>query len=682
MVSCQKESKPPKAIAPVPTKAQLAWHKLETYAFIHFGLNTYNDLEWGYGNTPAKTFAPDTLDVAQWVRTLKSAGMKGIILTAKHHDGFCLWPTQTTEYSVKNSPWKNGKGDLVKELSDECKKAGLLFGLYLSPWDRHNADYGTAKYVDSVFHQQIKELTTNYGELFEYWFDGANGGSGWYGGADERRSINPNSYYKYEEAVKLLKANNPNVMIFGGTVPTIRWIGNEKGWAGATNYSTYDYAKEKHYSDAQWGMANAQAWIPAEVDVSIRPGWFYHRREDHQLRSLENLVNLYYQSVGRNANLLLNCPIALDGRIPKKDSIRLIEWHKYLEDSFREDLLEGKSVQSEETREGELFATEHLTDQNNETYWASKNHCTTPSLILNFDEAQVINVLSLSEYIALGQRVQSFKLYYKAFSVPPKTPPSKTEAEPQKDKWLPIPTTDTLSTIGYKRLIRFPHIMTEAIKIEITKSKACVCLSNISAFNTPDIVEAPRAYYLNDGRLCIVSTNKQAELAYRPFGGKWTKYTEPINITVEQNPNFEIKARVGTAEATKAIRLPIPAKLFTSPDLTKEELSKLLDGNEQTVVRLPKGKRSIRLIAKQGLSIKQISYVPNQGRDAVGHIEKFDFYVDGKLIDRKVCANIKNNPIPQNLYLKQEIKGQVFELKVRAIADNVEAISLSDLIIN
>ncbi len=478
--TCQKESDV-KAITPIPTKAQLAWHKLETYAFIHFGLNTYNDLEWGYGNTPVKTFAPDTLDVAQWVRTLKLAGMKGIILTAKHHDGFCLWPTETTDYSVKNSPWKGGKGDLVKELSEECQKAGLLFGLYLSPWDRNNASYGRNEYVDSVFHKQIKELTRNYGQLFEYWFDGANGGSGWYGGANEKRSINPNTYYKYEEAVQYLKANNPDIMIFGGTVPTIRWVGNEKGWAGETNYSAYDYSKEKHYSEAQWGMADAQAWIPAEVDVSIRPGWFYHKREDEQVRSLENLVNLYYQSVGRNANLLLNCPIALDGRIPKEDSIRLIKWRKHLDVSFKNDLLGGKAFVSEETREGRKFGIEHLTDNNQETYWASRDKDTTASLSLSFDESKTINVLSLSEYIALGQRVESFNLYYKPFH---------SESE-DREEWLAIPTTDTLSTIGYKRLIRFPRIEAKEIKIEINKAKACICLSNISAYNTPDISEIP-----------------------------------------------------------------------------------------------------------------------------------------------------------------------------------------------
>lgn len=471
-LACTKSSPPPAPLGAIPTEEQVAWHELEAYAFVHFGLNTYNDLEWGFGDTPASTFAPDTLDVEQWVSTFVKAGLKGVILTAKHHDGFCLWPTKTTEYSVKNSPWQGGKGDLVRDLSEACRRQGLRFGLYLSPWDRNNEHYAKPEY-QQIFHEQIEELTTGYGELFEYWFDGANGGTGYYGGANERRSIDPKVYYRYEEAVELLKANNPNIMIFGGTVPTIRWVGNESGWAGETNYATYDYDKEQHHTEAQWGMQDASKWLPAEVDVSIRPGWFYHARQDDKVRNVGNLVNLYYHSVGRGANLLLNFPIDLSGRIHPTDSANAVQWYEHLKQSFATDLLQGAKVTAEPTRQGRAYSPQHLLDNDPKTYWAGEDGTVTAEITFILEERKQINNVLLQEYIRLGQRIDAFEL----------------EARDASGQWQRMETSDSLTTIGYKRIIRTAPTETDALRLKVTKTRGAVILSRVAAYLVP---EAPK----------------------------------------------------------------------------------------------------------------------------------------------------------------------------------------------
>lgn len=286
----------PEAILPVPQEKQVNWQKMETYAFVHFGLNTFNDREWGYGDSDPKTFNPARLDCEQWVQTFVNSGMKGVILTAKHHDGFCLWPTQLTEYCIRNTPYKDGKGDIVRELSDACKKYGIKFAVYLSPWDRHQANYGTPEYVD-YFYKQLNELLTNYGDVFEIWFDGANGGDGWYGGAKDVRTIDRKTYYDYPRAYKMIDELQPQAVIFSDGGPGCRWVGNESGFAGATNWSFLRagevYPGYPKYRELQYGHADGNQWVAAECDVSIRPGWFYHPEEDDKSknsRSTDGLV--------------------------------------------------------------------------------------------------------------------------------------------------------------------------------------------------------------------------------------------------------------------------------------------------------------------------------------------------------------------------------------------------------
>ena len=432
----------PQSIGPVPTAQQLEWQQLETYAFIHFGLNTFNDMEWGYGNTPAESFNPTNLDCEQWVLTLKNCGMKGVIFTAKHHDGFCLWPTATTDYSIKNSPYKNGQGDVVGELCMFCRKHGLKFGLYLSPWDRHQASYGSEDYV-KLYHQQIQELVDNYGPFFEFWFDGANGGDGWYGGAEETRSIQAESYYDYQKAKDIIWERYPDAMIFGGTVPTLRWIGNEKGRADATQWCLYscDYETLNNTKLLSTGLRDGDVWLPAEVDVSIRPGWFYHENESP--KSVDELMEIYYNSVGHNANLLLNFPVNKEGRIPSVDSLRAMEWHRLIQEQYADDLL----------KKCKLTTT---TDGAGREEW-----------VFTFSERTVLNQVILQEDIRLGQRVESFSLdrYING-------------------KWLPLEVVDETTTIGYKRIVRFRAESMEKLRIRFKKAKGPLCISRVAGFNT------------------------------------------------------------------------------------------------------------------------------------------------------------------------------------------------------
>lgn len=462
LASCTQRPQPS---LPVPTQQQLEWQQLETYAFIHFGLNTFNNMEWGYGDTPASTFNPSNLDCEQWVLTLKAAGMKGVILTAKHHDGFCLWPTKTTDYSIKNSPYKNGDGDLVRELSNACKKHGMKFGLYLSPWDRHQAEYGREGYV-KIYHQQIEELVSNYSPLFEFWFDGANGGDGWYGGANETRSIVAEQYYDYEKARDIVWKYCPEASIFGGTVPTLRWIGNEKGYADATQWCMYktDFESLNNTNTLVRGFKDGEAWLPAEVDVSIRPGWFYHESENDQVKTVEQLMDLYFNSMGHNANLLLNFPVNLDGKIPAIDSANAVEWYQTLQRDFSDNLLRKAIVTANSTR-SRRFAPKYVVDDEYNHYWAADDGTKRAELIFDFPQTTAFNRLLLQEYIPLGQNVDAFYLDYYF-----------------NGKWLPIETDEPTTTIGYKRLVRFQTVKADKLRIRFKVFKGTLCINRVGAF--------------------------------------------------------------------------------------------------------------------------------------------------------------------------------------------------------
>jgi alpha-L-fucosidase len=317
----------PAAYGAVPSPRQLHWHELETTAFLHFTVNTFTNKEWGYGDEDPNIFNPTAFDADAIVSALAYAGMRGVILTCKHHDGFCLWPTKTTDHSVRKSSWKSGEGDVVRAISDSARRHKLEFGVYLSPWDRNSAAYGTPDYI-RIYRAQLTELLTNYGPIFEVWHDGANGGDGYYGGAREKRSIDRNTYYDWPGTWELTRKLQPNACIFSDVGPDVRWVGNERGIAGDPCWATYDPVGANggpaspgnvRERESPAGTRHGSHWLPAECDVSIRPGWFWHEAENARVKTPAQLIDLYYKSVGRGANLLLNVPPNREGLLQKED---------------------------------------------------------------------------------------------------------------------------------------------------------------------------------------------------------------------------------------------------------------------------------------------------------------------------------------------------------------------------
>ncbi len=468
LFSCRpNDVPPPEPVLPVPSAAQLRWHEMEMNAFIHFTINTFTDLEWGYGNEDPALFNPPEVDADQWIRIFKETGFKGAILTCKHHDGFCLWPSQYTDHDVSRSPWRNGQGDVVREVADACRRHGLEFGVYLSPWDRNHPEYGREAYIE-YYRNQLKEIFQNYGPIFEMWFDGANGGTGHYGGADERRTIEGRTYYDWPATLDIVRGMEPEVIFFSDAGPGVRWVGNERGIAGETNWNTITpdtlYAGQPGITELlNTGHPDGTHWIPAEVDVSIRPGWFYHAREDSLVKSPEALLDIYLTSVGRGSTLLLNVPPDKTGRINQRDVDALSGFRKLLDETFADNLARGANLSASEYRgKSRRFHPENATDSDKETYWATDDETTTGYLEIDLGSAKEVSYVLIQEYISLGQRVQTFTV----------------EGWHDGD-WT---TLASATTIGYKRILELEPVTIDRIRIRITDAKASPVISNVELY--------------------------------------------------------------------------------------------------------------------------------------------------------------------------------------------------------
>lgn len=459
----------------LPSARQLRWHELATYGFLHFTVNTFTDKEWGDGDEDPRIFNPTNFDPDAILSALKMAGMKGVILTCKHHDGFCLWPTTTTEHCIRNSSWRNGKGDVVRDISEAAWRHGLRFGVYLSPWDRNNAAYGKPGYI-AIYRRQLTELLTQYGPIFEIWFDGANGGTGYYGGARERRVIDRTTYYDWPNTWALARQLQPDAVIFSDVGPDVRWIGNENGSAGETCWETYDPVGENGGPAAPGdveaklsviGTRNGKRWLPPECDVSIRPGWFWHEKENAKVKSARDLMDLYYKSVGRGASFLLNVPPDRRGLLNEADVGSLHEFGELWRATFSRNLALDATLAASNTRgNSRRYAPENLLDGDPSTYWATDDSVTTPELTLDFSDPVTFNVLRLRENIRWGQRVAYFEV-----------------DAGRGGEWRKI---GEASSVGNCRLIRSDHsVTTDRLRLRITSSPVCPVLSDFGIFAEP-----------------------------------------------------------------------------------------------------------------------------------------------------------------------------------------------------
>jgi alpha-L-fucosidase len=469
LTSCVSYQSSPPDISPapvIPSDEQVAYQQMELIGFLHFNMNTFTDKEWGYGDEEPKLFNPTRLDAEQWVRIARDCGMKELILTAKHHDGFCLWPSKYTEHSIKNSPYKDGHGDIVREFTDACHKYGLKVGIYLSPWDRNNPDYGKPEYL-TYYRNQLRELLTNYGEINEIWFDGANGGSGYYGGANEERWIDKKSYYDWDSTIRLVKSLQPGILIFSDAGPDIRWVGNENGFAGETFWSTIDRDKLGiGYSDQAYlntGDPNGKSWIAGECDVSIRPGWFYHASQDSLVKSPQELADIFYKSVGRNGVLLLNVPPNTKGLISAEDSLALMEFRKILDETFDTNFALGANCEATNYRLGNpKFSPQNLTYKNPESYWATDDSVQSAELVIDLKQETRFDRILLQEPIRFGQRISRFEIHVL-----------------QNGRWKKVFEG---TTIGNKRLIRIQPVTSSRIKINILEATNIPALSNFEIY--------------------------------------------------------------------------------------------------------------------------------------------------------------------------------------------------------
>ena len=653
---CSEKATPPAPVLPVPEPRQIAWQELEYYGFLHFNMNTFSDREWGFGDEKPEMFNPSDLQPRQWAQVAAEAGMKGLIITAKHHDGFVLWPSAYTEHSIKNSPWKDGKGDLIKELAEACKEYGLKFGIYYSPWDRNHPDYGKPEYI-TYMRNQLTELLTNYGDVFEVWFDGANGGDGYYGGANETRKVDKLTYYQWPEVYKLVRELQPNAVMFSDGGPDVRWVGNEGGEAFETNWanlmrdSVYagmpDYP-EKYASGQEFGTH----WVPAETNVSIRPGWYYHTYEDHKVRSLSNLVDIYYNSIGRNTSLLINFPVDTRGLIHENDVDAIMK----LADKVKEDFavnLASQAVASATEERGKGYQVENVLDEDYETYWTTSDGSKKAEITLEFGQEVTFNRLMLQEYTPLGQRVKSFVL----------------EKE-SGGNWEKIAEA---TTVGHKRILRFPDVTATTIRVRFTDGKDIPIISKVGIYNAPKLMIPPTFSRSISGEITLTSPDEGLEVYYTLDDSDPTTASQPYSAPFKVQHAVTLKAiSVDPVSGKKSEPMRKEVDVAkTNWKASESKAERTID--EKSGSYFESENNSLTIDLGEDLLLKGFTYMPMQARYPSGFITNFTFEVSEngnswKQVASGEFSNIVNSPIEQIIRF-DEVNARFIRLKATKTAD-------------
>ncbi len=660
LASCSSPE-PPEPYGALPSPLQVQWHQMEYYMFIHFGPNTFTDMEWGHGNEDPKVFNPSHLDCRQWARIAKAAGMKAIIITAKHHDGFCLWPSQYSTHTVRESAWKDGKGDVLRELSDACKEYGLKFGVYLSPWDRNHSTYGTDEY-NQIFAKTLTEALSNYGPVFEQWFDGANGE-----GPNGKLQV-----YNWELFRDVVHKLQPDALIFGSPYRNIRWVGNESGYAGETNWATF--SPDKSIDGASSGVLgsgteNGKEWLPAEVDVSIRPGWFYSPSTDDKVKSLNKMLDIYYSSVGRNGNLLLNVPPDRRGLIHPNDSARLMELRRTLDETFAVNMAKGAKFTADNTRgQSSKYGAKNLADGKFDTYWATEDNQLSASVEIDFGKEQAFNRLVLQEYIPLGQRVKTFNVEYW-----------------DGNTWQPIVSQ---TTIGYKRILRFPMVIAQKLRMNIIESLACPVLSEIGIYKAPEILSPLNVIRDKNGNVNILCESKDPVIHYTLDGNEPTvssqRYTMPFALPTGGTVMAKAFINNGT-QSSETVRedFDIAPTKWSVVLPEGRGIDRAIDGNPHSATTLPEKQTAVTVNLGEELTFQGFSYTPVNG--STGNIYRYNFYVskDGKKWDKvknnASFDNIQNNPVPQFVRFEQSVKAGFIKLEAVETVEPGKRVTIGEI---